>query len=66
MSPGSFCSEERIHELPGIEVLQIVDGLAKLSAIGLDGLAVSWARYIDDMRMFQRETLPLLKQAGLR
>jgi len=45
---------------------QIVDGLGKLSAIGLDGLAVSWARYIDDMRTFQRETLPLLKQAGLR
>jgi dimethylsulfone monooxygenase len=45
---------------------QIVEGLAKLSAIGLDGLAVSWARYIDDMRTFQRETLPLLKQVGLR
>jgi len=29
-------------------------------------VAVSWARYIDDMRTFQRETLPLLKQAGLR
>jgi alkanesulfonate monooxygenase SsuD/methylene tetrahydromethanopterin reductase-like flavin-dependent oxidoreductase (luciferase family) len=45
---------------------QVVDGLAKLSAIGLDGVVVSWPRYIADMRTFQRETLPLLKQAGLR
>ncbi len=45
---------------------QIVDGLAKLSALGLDGVVVSWPRYIEDMRRFQRETLPLIKQAGLR
>jgi len=45
---------------------QVVDGLAKLSAIGLDGVVVSWPRYIADMRTFQRETSPLLKQAGLR
>jgi alkanesulfonate monooxygenase SsuD/methylene tetrahydromethanopterin reductase-like flavin-dependent oxidoreductase (luciferase family) len=45
---------------------QIVEGLARLSALGLDGVVVSWPRYIEDMRTFQRETLPLLKQAGLR
>jgi FMNH2-dependent dimethyl sulfone monooxygenase len=45
---------------------QVVDGLAKLSALGLDGVVLSWPRYIEDMRVFQRETLPLLKQAGLR
>ena len=45
---------------------QIVDGLGKLSALGLDGVVVSWPRYIDDMRTFQRETLPLLRQVGLR
>jgi alkanesulfonate monooxygenase SsuD/methylene tetrahydromethanopterin reductase-like flavin-dependent oxidoreductase (luciferase family) len=45
---------------------QIVEGLGKLSALGLDGVVVSWPRYIDDMRTFQRETLPLLRQAGLR
>ncbi len=45
---------------------QIVDGLGRLSAIGLDGVVVSWPRYIADMQTFQRETLPLLKQAGLR
>jgi alkanesulfonate monooxygenase SsuD/methylene tetrahydromethanopterin reductase-like flavin-dependent oxidoreductase (luciferase family) len=45
---------------------QVVDGLAKLSALGLDGVVVSWPRYIDDMRTFQRTTLPLLRQAALR
>ena len=45
---------------------QIVDGLATMSKFGVDGVVVSWPRYIDDMRTFQRTTLPLLKQAGLR
>jgi len=45
---------------------QIVSGLAKLSALGLDGVVVSWPRYIEDMRTFQRVTLPMIKQAGLR
>ena len=45
---------------------QIVDGLATMSRLGLDGVVVSWPRYIEDMRTFQRETLPLIKQAGLR
>jgi FMNH2-dependent dimethyl sulfone monooxygenase len=45
---------------------QIVDWLARLSALGLDGVVVSWPRYIEDMRTFQRTTLPLIKQAGLR
>ena len=31
---------------------QIVDGLARLSALGLDGVVVSWPRYIEDMRGF--------------
>jgi alkanesulfonate monooxygenase SsuD/methylene tetrahydromethanopterin reductase-like flavin-dependent oxidoreductase (luciferase family) len=45
---------------------QIVDGLATMSKLGLDGVVVSWPRYIEDMRRFQRETYPLLQQAGLR
>jgi len=27
---------------------------------------LSWARYVEEMRQFQVETLPLLEQAGLR
>jgi alkanesulfonate monooxygenase SsuD/methylene tetrahydromethanopterin reductase-like flavin-dependent oxidoreductase (luciferase family) len=45
---------------------QIVDGLARLSKIGLDGVLLSWPRYIDGMREFREVTYPLLKQAGLR
>ena len=45
---------------------QIVEGFGKLSQIGLDGVVVSWPRYIDDLRWFQREIHPLLQQAGLR
>jgi dimethylsulfone monooxygenase len=45
---------------------QIVDGLVMLAKLGLNGTLLSWPRYIDDMRRFQRETLPLIKQAGLR
>jgi FMNH2-dependent dimethyl sulfone monooxygenase len=45
---------------------QIVDGFARLSGIGLDGVVVSWPRYIDDMGWFQREIHPLMQQAGLR
>ena len=45
---------------------QVVDGLAMLSKLGLDGVVVSWPRYIEDMRQFQRVTLPLIEQAGLR
>ena len=45
---------------------QIVDELAKLATAGFDGVILSWARYIEEMRQFQAETLPLLKQAGLR
>jgi alkanesulfonate monooxygenase SsuD/methylene tetrahydromethanopterin reductase-like flavin-dependent oxidoreductase (luciferase family) len=45
---------------------QVVDGLAMLSRAGFDGVILSWARYVEEMRGFQEETLPLLVQAGLR
>jgi FMNH2-dependent dimethyl sulfone monooxygenase len=45
---------------------KIVDGLQHLANTGLDGVLLSWPRYIDGMRQFQSETLPLLVQAGLR
>ncbi|MGE0035857.1 MAG: LLM class flavin-dependent oxidoreductase [Xanthobacteraceae bacterium] len=45
---------------------QVVDKLALLSKAGFDGAVLSWARYVDEMREFQTETLPLLIQAGLR
>jgi dimethylsulfone monooxygenase len=45
---------------------QIVDGLKMLSAMGLDGLLLSWPRFEAGMREFKTETYPLLVQAGLR
>ena len=44
---------------------QIVDGLATLSRMGLDGVLLSWPRFEAGMREFRDVTLPLVKQAGL-
>ena len=45
---------------------QIVEGLKRLAAIGLDGVLLSWPRYEQGMREFRDTTYPLLKQSGLR
>jgi FMNH2-dependent dimethyl sulfone monooxygenase len=45
---------------------QIVDGLARIADMGLDGTLLSWPRYLDGMRQFEQDILPLVHQAGLR
>lgn len=45
---------------------QIVDKLEMLTKAGFDGILLSWARYVEDMRRFQDEVHPMLIQAGLR
>jgi dimethylsulfone monooxygenase len=45
---------------------QIVEGLQMLVRAGFDGVLLSWARYIQDMRRFEQEVHPMLIQAGLR
>ena len=45
---------------------QVVEGLAKLVEIGLDGTVLSWPRYEEGMRQFQQVTIAALRQAGLR
>jgi alkanesulfonate monooxygenase SsuD/methylene tetrahydromethanopterin reductase-like flavin-dependent oxidoreductase (luciferase family) len=45
---------------------QVVDSLIALASTGLDGVLLSWPRYIEDMRWFQKHTYPLVQQAGLR
>jgi FMNH2-dependent dimethyl sulfone monooxygenase len=45
---------------------QVVDSLSALSKSGLDGVLLSFPRYIEDMRRFQQSTYPLLVEAGLR
>jgi alkanesulfonate monooxygenase SsuD/methylene tetrahydromethanopterin reductase-like flavin-dependent oxidoreductase (luciferase family) len=53
------------HPLIGTKE-QIVDGLVRLSKIGLDGVLLSWPRFEAGMREFRDVTYPLVRQAGLR
>jgi dimethylsulfone monooxygenase len=53
------------HPLIGTKE-QIVDGLAALARMGLDGVLLSWPRFEAGMREFRDVTLPLVQQAGLR
>jgi hypothetical protein len=43
-----------------------IGGLAALSSTGIDGAPLNWPLCEEGMLAFQRDTLPLLKQAGLR
>ena len=45
---------------------QIIDGLHTLKRMGLDGVLLSWPRYLEGMKQFRDVTYPLLKQSGLR
>lgn len=45
---------------------QIVDGLQRLSAMGVDGVLISWVDYLRECRQWIDEVLPLMEQAGLR
>ena len=44
----------------------MVDQLQKLSAIGFDGILLSWVDYLAGLERFNREVMPRLEQAGLR
>lgn len=45
---------------------QIVDGLRKLSDIGLDGVLLSWPKFDEQMTEFRDSIYPMVVQAGLR
>ena len=45
---------------------QVVDGLRRLAAAGLDGAAISWIDYAAGMTQYRDVLLPLLREAGLR
>ncbi len=44
----------------------IAEQLAAISAVGIDGVIMTWPDYIDGVRRFSKEVLPLLERAGLR
>ena len=43
-----------------------IDELATLARAGFDGVILSWAKFVEQMREFQEVTYPLVVQAGLR
>ena len=45
---------------------QIVDQLARVSAIGIDGIMLGFLDYVVELEHFDRAVMPLLRQAGLR
>lgn len=45
---------------------QVADGFKILADAGFDGILLSWPLWPEGMRQFRAETLPLLRQAGLR
>jgi FMNH2-dependent dimethyl sulfone monooxygenase len=44
----------------------MVDELAKLSAIGFDGILLSWLDYREGLERWNREIMPRMEQLGLR
>jgi FMNH2-dependent dimethyl sulfone monooxygenase len=44
----------------------IAEQLAAISAVGIDGLILTWVDYVDGVDRFNRQVLPLLEQMGLR
>jgi alkanesulfonate monooxygenase SsuD/methylene tetrahydromethanopterin reductase-like flavin-dependent oxidoreductase (luciferase family) len=45
---------------------QIVDGLREISELGLDGVLLTWPRFLDGITQFKTDVAPLLQQTGLR
>jgi alkanesulfonate monooxygenase SsuD/methylene tetrahydromethanopterin reductase-like flavin-dependent oxidoreductase (luciferase family) len=45
---------------------RIADELEAISRAGIDGVIMTWVDYIEGMKRFAKDVLPLLEQAGLR
>ena len=44
----------------------MVDALARIESLDIDGVVLSWVNYPQELRQWNREVMPLLEQAGLR
>jgi dimethylsulfone monooxygenase len=44
----------------------LAEQLAAISKVGIDGVLMTWPDYIDGVRRFNKQVLPLLEAAGLR
>jgi len=45
---------------------QIVEQMLKLSDMGVEGLAISWLDYHEELKYFGEKVMPLMREAGLR
>jgi alkanesulfonate monooxygenase SsuD/methylene tetrahydromethanopterin reductase-like flavin-dependent oxidoreductase (luciferase family) len=45
---------------------QVVDEFARVSDLGLDGLALAWVNFEEGLDQLSRELYPLMYEAGLR
>ena len=45
---------------------RIAEEFAAISKAGVDGVIMTWVDYIDGLKRFNRDVMPLLEQAGLR
>jgi alkanesulfonate monooxygenase SsuD/methylene tetrahydromethanopterin reductase-like flavin-dependent oxidoreductase (luciferase family) len=45
---------------------QIVDKMIHLADLGVEGLAISWLDYHEELKYFGEKVMPLMRQAGLR
>ena len=45
---------------------QVVEGMQHMSAAGMDGITLSWVDYESGLEQFQKQILPLMREAGLR
>lgn len=45
---------------------QMVDALARIERLDIDGVVLSWVNYPVELRHWNQEVMPLLEQAGLR
>ena len=45
---------------------QVVEQMAQLQALGVEGLILTWLDYLEELKYFNERVLPLMEQAGLR
>ncbi|MEM7541237.1 MAG: LLM class flavin-dependent oxidoreductase [Pseudomonadota bacterium] len=45
---------------------QVVEKMVELNKLGIDGIALSWLDYYEEMKYFGDKVMPLMREAGLR
>ena len=45
---------------------QIVSKMVDLNKLGVEGLALSWLDYYEELKYFGKHVIPIMREAGLR